>query len=131
MKRFVLAFFFVLVFTEFINAAAYIRNYRQRGPATHELASSELVGAHPSLPIGTRVTVTNLQNGYTAVVTINSRIAASGSRILDVSEGAAKALGMVGKGAAQISLEVIRDRPDTASGESNSDGVFEEQELEG
>jgi rare lipoprotein A len=124
MKRFVLASFLILVFIGFTDAA-YIRSFRQRGPATHEIKSSDLIGAHPNLPIGTKVTVTNLQNGFTAVVTINGRIAASGNRILDVSEGAARALGMVAGGATQISLEVIRDRPETSAG--GSDENFSEE----
>jgi rare lipoprotein A len=113
MKRFMGIFLFFLIFIGFTEAA-YIRSFSQRGPATHEIKSEDLVGAHPSLPMGTKVTVTNLQNGFTAVVIINGRIAASGNRILDVSEGAAKALGMVAKGATQISLEVIRNRPEGA-----------------
>jgi rare lipoprotein A len=126
MKRFVNLLLLFLIFIGFAEAA-YLRSFSQRGPATHEIKSADLLGAHPSLPIGTKATITNLQNGFTAVVTITSRIAASGNRILDVSEGAAKALGMVAKGATQITLEVIRDRPEKAGIVDNADVVPDEE----
>jgi rare lipoprotein A len=125
MKRFISIFLLILVFIGFAEAA-YIRSFRQRGPATHEIKSSDLVGAHPSLPMGTKVTITNLQNGYTTVVAINGRIAASGSRIIDLSEGAAKALGMAASGATQITLEVIRERSETTAGSS---GAVQDEEY--
>jgi rare lipoprotein A len=124
MKRFVLASFLVLAVIGFVDAA-YVRSFRQRGPATQGIKSPDLVGSHPSLPMGAKVTVTNLQNGSTAVVTITGRIAASGNRILDLSESAARVLGMAGGDATQITLEVIRDRPDAAAGDSDED-FFEE-----
>jgi rare lipoprotein A len=129
MKRFVLASFLILAVIGCIDAA-YVRSFRQRGPATHGIKSSDLVGAHPSIPIGAKVTVTNLQNGSTAVVTITGRIAASGNRILDVSESFARALGMAADDATQITLEVIRDRSEAADGGLGEDFV-EELETEG
>jgi rare lipoprotein A len=124
MKRFVLASFLILALIGFADAA-YIRSFRQRGPATHGIRSPDLVGAHPSIPIGAKVTVTNLQNGATTVVTITGRIAASGNRILDVSESAARALGMTTGEAAQITLEVVRDRSE--AGDDGSDEDFFEE----
>jgi rare lipoprotein A len=109
MKRFILALFLILAVIGFIDAA-YVRSFRQLGPATHGIKSPDLVGAHSSLPIGTKVTVTNLQNNSTAVVTIIGRIAASRSRIVDVSERAAWVLGMTAGDATQVMLEVTRTR---------------------
>jgi rare lipoprotein A len=129
MKRFILASFLILAVIGCIDAA-YVRSFRQRGPATQGIKSPDLVGAHPSLPIGAKVTVTNLQNGSTAVVTITGRIAASGNRILDLSESAARALGMSAGDAAQITLEVIRDRSGAADDGSGED-FFEALETEG
>ncbi|MDR0761059.1 MAG: septal ring lytic transglycosylase RlpA family protein [Treponema sp.] len=110
---------FVLVFTGFTDAA-YLRSFRQRGPAVAGLKSQALIGLHPSLPMGTSVTITNLKNGYRAVVTIHGRMAASASHIIDLSEGAAKALGMAAGGATQVSLEVIRSRPKNEAGDSGA-----------
>ena len=57
--------------------------------------------ASPSLPIGTRVRVTNLANGRSAVVRINDRGPFARGRVLDVSHAAARALGMLGTGTAR------------------------------
>ncbi|MDE3057071.1 MAG: septal ring lytic transglycosylase RlpA family protein [Bacteroidota bacterium] len=63
--------------------------------------------AHRSLPFGTKVRVTNLENGRQVVVRINDRGPFQLSRIIDLSLGAAKALGMVANGTAKVKLEVI------------------------
>lgn len=63
--------------------------------------------AHRSLPFGTKVRVTNLDNGKQVVVRINDRGPFQLSRIIDLSLGAAKELGMVAKGTANVKLEVI------------------------
>jgi rare lipoprotein A len=91
---------------------AYMRAFRQRGGATHGIQSSELVAGHPNLPIGTRVTVTNLLNEKTIEVVVNSRIVASGNRIIDLSQAAGTRLDMAGTGTTLVSIEVIRERPE-------------------
>ena len=63
--------------------------------------------AHRWLPFGTRVRVTNLNNGLTAVVRINDRGPFSGGRIIDLAHGAASALGVTSSGVAQVRLEVL------------------------
>jgi rare lipoprotein A len=67
--------------------------------------------ASPSLPIGTRVRVTNLANGRSAVVRINDRGPFGRGRVLDVSYAAARALGMVGSGTARVRIETLGDGP--------------------
>jgi hypothetical protein len=119
MKRILSILLLTLVIIGFTEAA-YVRAFRQRGPATHDIKSRNLVAAHPNLPMGTEVTVTNLANNISIVVIVNGRIVASGSRIIDLSEGAARALGMVGQGATSVAIEVLRDRPNT---ESSMSGV--------
>lgn len=66
-----------------------------------------LTAAHRSLPFGTRVLVTNLHNGRSVVVRISDRGPFVRSRIIDVSLGAAKALGFVGRGTAKVKMAVI------------------------
>jgi rare lipoprotein A len=63
--------------------------------------------AHRWLPFGTRVRVTNLNNGLKAVVRINDRGPFSGGRIIDLAHGAASALGLTSSGIAQVRLEIL------------------------
>jgi len=67
-----------------------------------------MTAAHRTLPFGTRVRVTNLANGAQVIVRINDRGPFKRSRIIDVSEGAAKALGMLSAGLAKVRVEVLR-----------------------
>ena len=69
---------------------------------------SAMTAAHPSLPFGTKVRVTNQNNGRSVVVTINDRGPFVGGRIIDLSSGAAGVIGMKGAGIARVSLEVVR-----------------------
>jgi peptidoglycan lytic transglycosylase len=69
----------------------------------------EMTAAHPTLPFGTRVRVTNLQNGRHAVVRINDRGPFKRGRVIDVSYAAARKLGLVRSGIAKVRLEVLRD----------------------
>lgn len=62
-----------------------------------------MTAAHPWLPLGTKVLVTMEQTGRAVVVTITDRLP-SGRRVIDVSLGAARALGFVGQGLAEVSL---------------------------
>jgi rare lipoprotein A len=66
----------------------------------------ELTAAHHSLPFGTRVRVTNLDNGASVVVRVNDRLGHAG-RVIDLSEAAANSVGMVGSGIAPVKLEVL------------------------
>jgi rare lipoprotein A len=71
-----------------------------------------LVAAHPSYPFGTVVRVTHLRNGRSVELRILDRGPAAGPRakgvIIDVSQGAARALGFVKAGRARVKLEVLR-----------------------
>jgi rare lipoprotein A len=63
--------------------------------------------AHRTLPLGTKVRVTNVRNGKSVVVRINDRGPFIGGRVIDLSAGAAKAIGMIGSGVAQVRIEVL------------------------
>jgi rare lipoprotein A len=67
-----------------------------------------MTAAHRTLPFGTRVRVTNLNNGRTAVVRINDRGPFHGSRVIDLAHGAATQLGVVSSGLARVKLEVLQ-----------------------
>jgi rare lipoprotein A len=63
--------------------------------------------AHKSLAFGTRVRVTNLDNGRRVVVSINDRGPFVKGRIIDLSYAAAREVGMINAGTARVRLEVI------------------------
>jgi rare lipoprotein A len=65
-----------------------------------------MTAAHPYLPFGTLVRVTNRHNGRSAVVRINDRGPYVGGRIIDLSETAANILGV--DGVANVRLEVLK-----------------------
>jgi rare lipoprotein A len=67
-----------------------------------------MTAAHRTLPFGTRVRVTNLNNGRVAVVRINDRGPFHGNRVIDLGHGAAKELGVISSGLARVKLEVLR-----------------------
>jgi len=64
-----------------------------------------LIAAHRTLPFGSHVRVTNLDNGRSAIVTIVDRGPFARGRIIDVSTYAADALGMRQAGVAHVKLE--------------------------
>lgn len=66
-----------------------------------------LTAAHPSLPLGTLVKVTNLSNNKSVIVRINDRGPFKKNRIIDVSYEAAKQLGFLNDGTALVKIEVI------------------------
>ena len=65
-----------------------------------------LTAAHPSLPFGSKIKVTNLTNGKSVEVEITDRGPSSGNRIIDLSQAAAKALEMVDSGTATVRIEL-------------------------
>ena len=66
-----------------------------------------LTAAHPSLPFGTQVRVTNLANSKQVVVSINDRGPYKGGRIIDLSRAAARKLAI--DGIARVRVEVLSD----------------------
>ncbi len=66
-----------------------------------------LTAAHRSLPLGTKVRVTNLHNGESVLVTINDRGPFVRGRQIDLSMGAARQIGMLGRGVAQVLIQVL------------------------
>ncbi len=92
------------------------------GPGFHgrRTASGEVydmyapTAAHRTLPLGTRVRITNLENGRTAVARINDRGPFVRGRIIDVSYALARSLGMVEQGTARVRVEALAGPSGTA-----------------
>jgi rare lipoprotein A len=68
----------------------------------------ELTAAHPTLPFGTRLRVTNVASGQSVTVRVNDRGPYVRGRVVDVSYAAAETLGMVGGGVAKVKLDVVQ-----------------------
>jgi rare lipoprotein A len=76
----------------------------------------DFTAAHPSLPLGTLVKVTNLRNGKALVVRINDRGPVVDGRIIDLSRDAASALGFKERGLQTVRLDLYQPtnyRPDS------------------
>ena len=66
---------------------------------------TKMTAAHPSLPMGTKAIVTNLENGKEVEVRINDRGPYAKDRVIDVSKAAARKLDMQEDGTAQVKIE--------------------------
>ena len=75
----------------------------------------DLTAAHPSLPLGTLVKVTNLRNRRAVVVRINDRGPVVPGRIIDVSYSAARMLKFQGMGIQRVRLDVLPARKPTTT----------------
>lgn len=89
-------------------AAYYDDNLNGRPTASGEIYDrNKLTAAHRTLPFGTRVRVTNEENGTSVIVRINDRGPTNRQRIIDLSRAAAEAIGMLKKGVVPVKLEVL------------------------
>jgi len=89
-------------------ASYYGRAFDGRRTASGEIFSSNrLTAAHRSLAMGSRVRVTNLDNGRHVVVRINDRGPFVRGRIIDLSRRAASRIDMVRSGVAPVELQVL------------------------
>jgi rare lipoprotein A len=85
------------------------------GPGFHGKATAsgetynqnDFTAAHQTLPLGTRVMVTNLENGNSTEVLINDRGPFAKGRIIDLSHSAAHMLNMIGPGTAPVRVDVL------------------------
>jgi rare lipoprotein A len=69
---------------------------------------NELTAAHPTLPFGTKLRVTDVSSGRFVTVRVNDRGPYVRGRVVDISPSAAEALGMVDKGITNVRLDVVR-----------------------
>jgi hypothetical protein len=91
-------------------ASYYAREFNGRKTASGERYDmNDLTAAHPTLPFGTRVRVTNLSTGQSVIVRINDRGPFKKSRIIDVSYAAAKKIGLIAPGSAKVHIEAVKN----------------------
>lgn len=89
-------------------ASWYGRQFHGRKTASGETFDmNALTAAHRSLPLNCYVKVTNKSNGKSVVVKVNDRGPFSGKRVMDLSYGAAKQLGITSKGVGNVSIERV------------------------
>jgi rare lipoprotein A len=89
-------------------ASWYGADFHGRPTSNREIYNMyDMTAAHRTLPFGTRVMVTNLNNGRAAVVRINDRGPFVNERIIDLSYSAARLLDMVESGIAPVRVEVL------------------------
>ena len=67
---------------------------------------NKLTASHKTLPYGTKIRVTNLENGKSVVVTVNDRMKPGSPAVIDVTRRAAQDLGFTKTGKAKVKLEV-------------------------
>ena len=92
-------------------ASGGVASYYSEGKSTasgEKFDPNELTAAHPSLPFGTRLRVTNTTTGRSVTVRVNDRGPYVPGRVVDVSYSAAQALGMVRSGTANVKLDVVQ-----------------------
>ena len=90
------------------DASWYGKQHHGRKTASGEVFNmNKLTAAHKTLPLGTKVRVTNIENGKSVIVKINDRGPFAKNRILDLSYEAAKKLDMTEKGHAKVLIEII------------------------
>lgn len=90
-------------------ASYYGAEFQGRKTSSGEIFDKDkLTAAHLKFPFGTRLRVIDLDNGKTCEVVVNDRGPFVPDRIIDLSYGAAKDIGMIGPGTAHVRLEVIQ-----------------------
>lgn len=89
-------------------ASYYATRYNGRRTTSGQRYNPQkMTGAHPSLPLGTKVRVVNLTNDREVVVTINDRCRKRKHPFIDLSRKAAERLGFLGKGIAKVTISTM------------------------
>ena len=95
-------------FSETGNASWYGPDFHGKKTASGETYNKyAFTAAHKTLPFGTQVKVTNLDNGLSTTVVINDRGPFKSGRIIDLSYSAAKKISMIGTGTARVRIQAV------------------------
>ena len=94
------------------NVRSYgVASYYAEGEQTasgEQFNPNALTAAHPNLPFGTKLRVTDISTGRSVVVRVNDRGPFVPGRVVDVSYSAAATLGIIGRGTAKVKLDVVQ-----------------------
>lgn len=94
--------------TQVGKASWYGGKFHGRKTASGErFDKNALTAAHKKLPFGTRVRVTSERSGKSVVVRINDRGPFAPGRVIDLSEAAARRLGMIRAGVVRVTIEIL------------------------
>ena len=93
-------------------ASYYADKFHGRTTANGETYDmNALTAAHRSLPFGSKLRITNLDNGKSVVVRVNDRGPFVEGRIIDLSLGAAKSVEMIQRGTARVKIDILELGP--------------------
>lgn len=95
----------------YINNNTVVTSWYQKGKITasgQRFDPNGLSAAHRTLPFGTKLRLTNPNNGKSIIVTVNDRGPFIRGTGLDVSRGAAQQLGFISKGKTKLQMQVLR-----------------------
>ncbi len=107
-------------YTQTGDASYYARMFEGRKTASGtRYRKDSLTAAHRTLPMGTIVKITNIENDKEVVVEINDRGPYKKGRIIDLSRSAAREIALLEDGTVAVNLEVVEAAP----GYSISDSV--------
>jgi peptidoglycan lytic transglycosylase len=102
-------------------ASWYGDQFNGRATANGEIFDKDgLTAAHPLLPLGTWIKVTNRSNHRSLVLRINDRGPYVEGRVVDLSEGAARRLGYIDAGLAHVDIQVVKPPKDVSKGRATS-----------
>lgn len=87
----------------------YNDNFQGKKTASRQVYDKHgLTAAHKKLAFGTKVKVTNVENGKSVIVTVNDRMGALSPAVIDVMRHGAEQLDFVKAGKAKVKLEVVK-----------------------
>jgi peptidoglycan lytic transglycosylase len=90
-------------------ATSYGNRFDGKKTASGEVYDKKaLAAAHPKYAYGTRLRVTNLENGKSAVVTVNDRMKRTAQGVIEVTPRVASLLGFAKAGSARVRVEVVK-----------------------
>jgi rare lipoprotein A len=99
-------------------ASWYGRFFHGKGTASGEPYNMyQFTAAHRHLRLGTILRVTNLENGESVIVRVNDRGPVPRTRIIDLSYGAARMIGLSGAGIGPVRLDILEPAPEVAQTE--------------
>jgi len=95
-----------------IGTASWYGDYFEGKPTAsgEDYDMYDMTAAHPTLPLGSYVRVTNLRNGRAVVVKVNDRGPVVPGRIIDLSYGAAQVLRFEQRGLQRVRLDLVKPR---------------------